>query len=142
MNVVLWKALASQLLKKHFLIELNDTRLSDPGEAERLALTTRPYEAVNQIADKFDLDRTQRSSLYPNGAPLGVADETEALVTVQKGMLVLSDQPVTCPNCGSRTSFDELQTGLQHHRCLNAICGNEFITCPPEDDEDDQSEAD
>lgn len=39
---------------------------------------------------------------------------------------VLDDeQPTTCPKCGSRTEFDELTEGRQHHTCLG--CGYEFV---------------
>lgn len=35
------------------------------------------------------------------------------------------DQPATCPQCGSRTDFDELESDLQRHTCLD--CGKVFF---------------
>lgn len=38
------------------------------------------------------------------------------------------DSPVTCPECGSRTDFEELENGAQLHSCLNhTTCGLSFI---------------
>ena len=48
----------------------------------------------------------------------------------------MTDQPTTCPKCGSRTSFDDIKTPAykgadkdwhQHHKCLNPKCGFEFV---------------
>lgn len=42
------------------------------------------------------------------------------------------DQPVTCPECGARTEFDEIPGGYQGHQCLG--CGYLFTTeFEPED---------
>lgn len=42
-----------------------------------------------------------------------------------------SDQPATCPKCGSRTEIIldliEAPEKTQHHRCLFDGCGYEFI---------------
>ncbi|VAX09725.1 hypothetical protein MNBD_GAMMA25-1240 [hydrothermal vent metagenome] len=40
---------------------------------------------------------------------------------------ILGDQPTTCGKCGARTDFDELNSELQKHQCLNIQCGYEFI---------------
>ena len=32
-----------------------------------------------------------------------------------------NEQPVTCPRCGSRTAFDQIDPKTQHHRCLGCI---------------------
>ena len=39
----------------------------------------------------------------------------------------LTEQPTTCPYCGSRTRFTEYANRDQHHVCLNPDCGFEFI---------------
>jgi hypothetical protein len=36
-----------------------------------------------------------------------------------------NEQPTVCPKCGSRTEFDELTDGRQHHTCL--ACSYEFL---------------
>lgn len=43
--------------------------------------------------------------------------------------------PVTCPRCGSRTDFREMEEsdGRQQHVCLNRVCRFDFIA-EPEDD--------
>ncbi|MEI7583462.1 hypothetical protein [Runella sp.] len=42
-----------------------------------------------------------------------------------------SDQPATCPKCGSRTeiTLDLFKTPeqTQHHKCLSDKCGYEFV---------------
>lgn len=47
--------------------------------------------------------------------------------------LLLNDQPVTCPACGSRTEFTETDNEplIQHHVCNG--CGGHFLAI--EDDE-------
>jgi hypothetical protein len=38
---------------------------------------------------------------------------------------LLGDQPMTCPKCGARTEYTELDGGRQNHTCLG--CGFAFI---------------
>jgi len=42
-----------------------------------------------------------------------------------------TDQPATCPKCGSRTEFTldlfETPEPTQHHLCLSPNCGFEFV---------------
>ena len=42
-----------------------------------------------------------------------------------------TDQPATCPKCGSRTeiTLDLVETPehTQHHKCLSALCSFEFV---------------
>jgi hypothetical protein len=42
-----------------------------------------------------------------------------------------TDQPATCPRCGSRTqiTLDLIETPerTQHHKCLSANCSFEFV---------------
>jgi hypothetical protein len=58
----------------------------------------------------------------------------------------LTDQPTTCPKCGCRTSFYELDFGTsgsdlyrELHTCNNSDCQIMFIAEEDEDDERDQS---
>jgi hypothetical protein len=44
---------------------------------------------------------------------------------------IVSDQPATCPKCGSRTEitldlFNTLEQ-TQHHKCLSSNCSFEFV---------------
>lgn len=57
-----------------------------------------------------------------------------------EAILLMNDQPVTCPHCGSRTDWDdsEVGVGMQLHVCLNPICGVWFRV--EEDDEEDEDE--
>ena len=44
---------------------------------------------------------------------------------------LISDQPTTCPKCGSRTDINldlyKTPEQTQHHKCLSPICGFEFV---------------
>ena len=44
---------------------------------------------------------------------------------------IMTDQPVTCPKCGSRTEMTEefikQELGTQLHRCKNDLCNYKFI---------------
>lgn len=39
-------------------------------------------------------------------------------------IMLLSDQPTTCPLCGRRTAWQERPDGVQEHSCS---CGHEFL---------------
>ena len=48
-----------------------------------------------------------------------------------EGVVLLDEDPVTCPSCGARTEWDDLASGpnpRQLHTCLNAVCGRQFVT--------------
>jgi len=49
-----------------------------------------------------------------------------------KEVYTYSDQPVTCPNCGSRTEIMidlyYLPKKAQVHRCLDEKCNSKFVT--------------
>ncbi len=49
-----------------------------------------------------------------------------------KEVYTYSDQPVTCPNCGSRTEIMidlyYLPEKAQVHRCLDEKCNSKFVT--------------
>jgi hypothetical protein len=40
---------------------------------------------------------------------------------------LMGDQPTTCGLCGSRTSFEIDEKGVQIHLCLNDECEYKFI---------------
>lgn len=40
---------------------------------------------------------------------------------------LIGEEPTTCPSCGARTEFEEIEDGLQLHQCLNEDCGKQFI---------------
>ncbi len=46
-------------------------------------------------------------------------------------VLILSEQPTTCPSCGGRTEIildlSHTQEGTQIHKCLNTSCINIFV---------------
>ena len=130
MNTSLFKRLAHDLLQKHYGIGIDDTTLG-MDVAALVKEGTRPYEAVNQHAQACDLDRIDRKGPFgvPGKDPLTSQDELAIIVCVRPVELV-DDQPTCCHYCGSRTGFNELKGGRQHHHCLNDWCGSEFIAEP------------
>ena len=40
---------------------------------------------------------------------------------------VIGEDPMTCPECGTRTSFDVLSDGQELHTCLNPECEFTFL---------------
>lgn len=46
-------------------------------------------------------------------------------------IFIYSDQPTTCPNCGSRSEIISESLGIpehtQYHKCLSINCNFEFI---------------
>ncbi len=50
-------------------------------------------------------------------------------------IFILGEEPTTCPQCGSRTDFDENDDDTQSHRCLNRDCGFDFLGVFDDDDD-------
>lgn len=68
----------------------------------------------------------------------GMTDSNGIFQTNQSiGFYLISDQPTTCPKCGCRTDFEretnKPQLIVQHHRCLSASCGFEFMAIEERD---------
>jgi len=56
-----FKILSDRLLQRHYAIGLNDTNLVERGVVERyIANGEEPFQAVNDHAIKFDLDRVDK----------------------------------------------------------------------------------
>ena len=57
------------------------------------------------------------------------------LAQLSQEVFLLSEQPMTCPSCSSRTDFEDvIGTNQQVHVCLNTQCNRVFIA--ESDDED------
>lgn len=75
MNVKRFQRIADLLLERHFGINIGDTGLTDDGRVMGLIEgNVRPFEAVNEHADRYDLDRIDAHGPFPPG-PLKEADE-------------------------------------------------------------------
>ena len=123
-----FQAIANRLLEKHYGINLADTHLSDESiVAEAIRFGLRPFEVLNEHADDCDLCRIDMDGFYgtPSHKALGRDDEIAAMVEIG-GTVGLSDQPTTCPKCGSRTYFDDVGGGMQLNNCHG--CKFEFLT--------------
>ena len=46
-------------------------------------------------------------------------------------VFIMGDQPVTCPQCGTRSEilkeWEEDSNFIQDHECLNVVCGYRFL---------------
>lgn len=131
MNDLLFRQLTEALLENHYGISVGDTSLSNAKVADQLIRDgVRPFEAINRHAESCQMQRIDLKGRFGvfEDRPLTLQDERNALAFLpRRAMLLLGDQPTTCPPCGSRSDFDVLAHGRQHHRCLNESCGNEFI---------------
>ncbi len=142
MNIQNFQSIATHLLQKHYGLTLNDTEFSEQRSVQViLAHGQRPYEAINELAEERDLHRTDLEGPWgtPSKQQLTKADEDLALAK-SLSVFEMGEEIVHCPTCGSRTNFGELGGQRQHHTCLNASCGAEFITEPVEDTEEEPEE--
>lgn len=48
--------------------------------------------------------------------------------------LQVEDYPMTCPRCDSRSSWEELPDGTEHHICNNPDCAVTFLACEGDDE--------
>ena len=136
MNVKTFQAIATALLQKHFGLELGDTNLTEVNVVQALIEAGhRPFEVINETANDCDLTRIDVRGPWgiPQSVALVPADEMAVLNGIYK-TFILGEEIPTCPDCGSRTDFDELSDKRQHHVCLNRACRNEFFgECESED---------
>jgi hypothetical protein len=136
MNVQLFQKIAEALLQNHYGLTLGDTRLNEPQYvAVVMGSATRPFEYLIAHARDCDLRRIDGDTLLgcSTTAAITMRHELSVLADINP-IVLLSERPVVCGSCGSRTDFDVLEQGLgkqkpprQYHRCLNTTCGNEFI---------------
>lgn len=91
-----WMDVASRLLVTHFGVTLNDTELSDEDTVISLIESDiRPFEAVNDLVDKFDLVRLNSPGFIPRSRYLDAADEL--IAGMQSGAeLALRHRPDDC----------------------------------------------
>lgn len=90
----------------HPLHEFDGLRVARPDDIGELVATS----TVAQLAERF-------RALGPQGRGAG------------ESLLLLNDQPVTCPRCGWRTEWEERLDGVQRHTCNNPDCAVEFLAC-------------
>lgn len=71
-----WQTVAGALLSRHYGLTLNDTDLCE--EVCVIALQEaglRPYEAINDLAEKFDLERIDVNDYQQLSPPISLAHE-------------------------------------------------------------------
>lgn len=108
--------------------------LLSPERARQIWANRSPFG--NLECSEFE---RQQIKLIWNAMP-GNTCFADALLRIANGkthdmeIFLMSDQPTTCPSCGSRTEFDQDHSGRQLHTCLNASCRYSFLV-----DQDDDS---
>lgn len=80
------------------------------------------WDAYINRLDSEPIDQERFNELWKaaNDTEPEAAEELETFI-------VDSDQPTTCPKCGTRTDFKELTATTQRHECLNPKCKFTFI---------------
>jgi len=136
-----YETVLNRLLQDHFGKKGIDAFF---GTNERIARARaagdRPFELVNWIAEKHQLERIDQDGWTGPNTVLNLRDERSAIK--KDCHFGMGEEIVCCPLCGRRTDFDtdleDLEPQDQYHRCLNPNCEFEFITSP--DDESDESD--
>ncbi|WP_208952359.1 TA system toxin CbtA family protein [Rahnella sp. ChDrAdgB13] len=71
-----WQATAAALLARHYGLTLNDTDLCDDLCVETLQKAgIKPFEAINDLVDKYHLTHLTDSAYLPRSPYLSAADE-------------------------------------------------------------------
>lgn len=126
MNISLFKRVAKHMLRMHYGLAIEDTHFAVDAVVQReLAFHIRPFEALNEYAEDFHLDRIDQPTLGRSSS-LTLSDEIQAMADCQPVCIIDSD-PMTCGECGSRTHFNLLRNNRQIHTCSNKTCLHEFI---------------
>ncbi|BFI44377.1 hypothetical protein YKD1_07960 [Yersinia pseudotuberculosis] len=85
-----YQTIAACLLKKHFGLTLNDTNLHD--DAVVLALIKRgvpAFEAINQLVEKYHLDRTDQNAWSPQSPLLNQSHFLVAVLDIVPEKILL-----------------------------------------------------
>ncbi|MEX0447414.1 TA system toxin CbtA family protein [Xenorhabdus sp. SGI246] len=79
LRLTVWQVIAGTLLKRHFGLNLEDTVLCEADTvAELMAHGVQPFEAINELVDKYDLTRLNAQSM--SSTPyLGIHDELRVI---------------------------------------------------------------
>lgn len=118
-------------------------------EAARLDLEDHLLDVQKAVFDGDMTDEYDPSEFRIRGIATGELLDTEWDQTeISKLVFVRSDivygldidQPTVCPQCGSRTDFDELPSGLQRHQCINQRCNRLFFAASDGDTTDEACE--
>ncbi|MBD2806414.1 TA system toxin CbtA family protein [Xenorhabdus szentirmaii] len=76
LKLTVWQVIAACLLKRHFGLSLNDTVLCERDTvAYVMQRGIRPYQAINDIVDKYDLTRLDSGTMRPGTPYLRMRDE-------------------------------------------------------------------
>jgi len=71
-----WQATAAALLARHYGLTLNDTDLCDAACVATLQKAgIKPFEAINDLVDKYHLTHLNDSAYLPHSPYLSAADE-------------------------------------------------------------------
>lgn len=71
-----WQAIAAALLARHYGLTLNDTDLCDDACVATLQKAgIKPFEAINDLVDKYHLTHLNDSAYQPRSPYLSAADE-------------------------------------------------------------------
>lgn len=75
-----YQTIAAYLLKKHFGLTLNDTNLHDDAVVqERVELDMPVFEVINQLVEKYHLDRIDQNVWSPR-SPLLTPSTADAVI--------------------------------------------------------------
>ncbi|WP_025121928.1 MULTISPECIES: TA system toxin CbtA family protein [unclassified Serratia (in: enterobacteria)] len=90
-----YQAIAAYLLEKHFGLTLNDTNLHDDAVVQELVELNVPvFEAINQLVDKYHLDRIDLNTWSPRSPLLTPSNFLVAVLEIvpEKVQLVCIDE--------------------------------------------------
>lgn len=80
-----WTQLASALLAHHFGLTLNDTNLGEASVVNDLiGKGVQPFEAVNELVDRYELTRLNQNTYQPRSPYLTAADQLMASLDIEK----------------------------------------------------------
>lgn len=91
-----YQTIAVYLLKKHFGLTLNDTNLHDDAVVQELVELNVPvFEAINQLVEKYHLDRIDQNAWSPRSPLLTPSNFLVAILEIvpEQVHLVRIDEP-------------------------------------------------
>ncbi|MGE4668637.1 TA system toxin CbtA family protein [Yersinia enterocolitica] len=91
-----YQTIAAYLLEKHFGLTLNDTNLHDDTVVQELVELNVPvFEAINQLVEKYHLDRIDQNDWSPRSPLLTPSNFLVAVLEIvpEKVQLVRLDEP-------------------------------------------------
>jgi cytoskeleton-binding toxin CbtA-like protein len=111
-----YQTIAAYLLEKHFGLTLNDTNLHDDAVVRELVELNVPvFETINQLVEKYHLDRIDQNAWSPRSPLLTQSNFLAAVLEYRPDLSTGSGSLQTVPEKVQLVCIDEMRDKPTRH---------------------------